>query len=112
MDTNHEPHSMTFKTVDQDGFEWLICIRSSATMEDVDNMFAMAKHAKDKAMKAKMHPVPTAAKAPTSNGTSGNAHTGQATGWCTIHNVQMKQNTKDGHTWFSHKDGENWCRGK
>jgi hypothetical protein len=33
-------------------------------------------------------------------------------GWCGVHRVQMRQNTKAGHTWFSHKmaDGQ-WCKG-
>jgi len=34
-------------------------------------------------------------------------------GWCAIHNVSMKQTTKDGRSWYSHKvpDGR-WCKGR
>jgi hypothetical protein len=34
-------------------------------------------------------------------------------GWCSVHNTQMKENTKEGRTWYSHKmaDGS-WCKGK
>ena len=33
--------------------------------------------------------------------------------WCSIHNVQMKETTKEGRSWFSHRtaDGQ-WCKGK
>ena len=34
-------------------------------------------------------------------------------GWCTHHNMQMKENHKNGQTWYSHKlaNGK-WCQGK
>jgi hypothetical protein len=34
-------------------------------------------------------------------------------GWCSIHQVPMKDTTKNGHTWRSHRtaDGQ-WCKGK
>jgi hypothetical protein len=32
--------------------------------------------------------------------------------WCKIHDEQMKQWDKDGRTWFSHKVGDDWCKGK
>jgi len=34
-------------------------------------------------------------------------------GYCKIHGVTMKQHTKDGNSWFSHRlDDGNYCRGK
>jgi hypothetical protein len=35
------------------------------------------------------------------------------TGFCAVHNVQMKENHKDGRTWFSHYDeaAGRWCKG-
>ena len=33
-------------------------------------------------------------------------------GWCTIHNVALKETTKNGQTWRSHRTAEGWCRGK
>jgi hypothetical protein len=34
-------------------------------------------------------------------------------GWCAIHNVPMKENHKDGRTWYSHKTADGaWCKGK
>jgi len=37
--------------------------------------------------------------------------TGQ--GWCSIHQVPMKETTKNGRTWRSHRlaDGS-WCKGR
>jgi hypothetical protein len=37
----------------------------------------------------------------------------QREGWCTHHNIQMKENHKNGQTWYSHKlaNGK-WCQGK
>ena len=32
--------------------------------------------------------------------------------WCPIHQAQMKQHTANGQTWYSHKVGNEWCRGK
>jgi hypothetical protein len=37
----------------------------------------------------------------------------KAQGWCKKHNVPMKLNNgKDGHSWWSHKTPEGWCKGK
>ena len=33
-------------------------------------------------------------------------------GWCSRHTVQMKQTTKDGRTWWSHKTDQGWCKGR
>jgi hypothetical protein len=33
-------------------------------------------------------------------------------GWCRKHGVQMRQNHKDGRSWWSHKSAEGWCKGK
>src|SRR5262245_23396432 len=33
-------------------------------------------------------------------------------GWCTQHNIQMKEHHKNGHKWYAHKVGNTWCHGK
>jgi hypothetical protein len=33
-------------------------------------------------------------------------------GWCTQHGVAMRQNHKDGRSWWSHKTADGWCKGK
>ena len=35
-----------------------------------------------------------------------------AEGWCSLHNVGMKENVKDGRRWFSHRHEGQWCKGK
>jgi len=36
------------------------------------------------------------------------------TGFCAVHQCQMKENEKDGRRWFSHWDEASgrWCKGK
>ncbi|MBM3223565.1 MAG: hypothetical protein FJZ47_07170 [Candidatus Tectomicrobia bacterium] len=36
----------------------------------------------------------------------------QREGWCSKHGVQMRQNHKDGRSWWSHKTADGWCKGK
>jgi hypothetical protein len=48
--------------------------------------------------------VPQASQAPAPS-------PGQA-GWCAVHQVQMKQTTKEGQSWWSHKTPDGWCKGK
>jgi hypothetical protein len=33
-------------------------------------------------------------------------------GWCSKHGVQMRQNSKDGRSWWSHWTPDGWCKGK
>jgi hypothetical protein len=37
---------------------------------------------------------------------------GQDKGWCAKHGVQMKQTTKDGRSWWSHRHEGQWCKGR
>jgi hypothetical protein len=48
-------------------------------------------------------------QAPAQPPTQGTEHT---EGWCSKHGVQMRQNHKDGRSWWSHKTAEGWCQGK
>jgi hypothetical protein len=32
--------------------------------------------------------------------------------WCTIHKVEMKKWEKEDRSWYSHKVGDEWCKGK
>jgi hypothetical protein len=38
----------------------------------------------------------------------------QGTGkdFCAIHQVRMKETTKDGRSWFSHRTDQGWCKGR
>jgi hypothetical protein len=33
-------------------------------------------------------------------------------GWCRKHGAQMRQNHKDGRSWWSHRTADGWCKGK
>src|SRR5436190_18713972 len=37
--------------------------------------------------------------------------TEQPEGWCAKHGVQMRQNHKEGRSWWSHWTPEGWCKG-
>jgi hypothetical protein len=40
------------------------------------------------------------------------ASQGQGPEWCQVHQTSMKQTTKDGRSWWSHKTAEGWCKGR
>jgi hypothetical protein len=44
-----------------------------------------------------------------STGQAGQSH---KLGWCAKHGVQMRQNHKEGRSWWSHWTPEGWCKGK
>jgi hypothetical protein len=46
------------------------------------------------------YPVPEASSQP------------QGKNWCNIHKVPMRENHKDGKTWFSHKVDGQFCKGR
>jgi hypothetical protein len=48
------------------------------------------------------YPVPAASAQPQ----------GQGKDWCAIHQTAMKQTTKDGRSWYSHKIDGRWCKGR
>jgi hypothetical protein len=37
---------------------------------------------------------------------------GKGKDWCPTHQVSMKQTTKDGRSWYSHKKDGRWCKGR
>ena len=56
-------------------------------------------------------PTPSDKKA---HKTSGETPDKGQPGWCPIHSCTMKENHKDGRTWYSHRDpdGDGWCKGR
>lgn len=54
----------------------------------------------------KRYPAPT----PPPKGQA--ASQGQGKDWCAIHQTTMKQTTKDGRSWYSHRVDGRWCKGK
>ena len=37
---------------------------------------------------------------------------GQGQGWCSKHHVAMRETTKDGRSWWSHRTDQGWCKGR
>ena len=33
-------------------------------------------------------------------------------GFCAVHNVEMKLNDKNGRQWWSHRTADGWCKGR
>ena len=57
-----------------------------------------------------LYPVPEVSPG-TPTPPTASAATGE--GFCAIHQVQMRLNTKEGRSWYSHKQGDgSWCKGK
>jgi hypothetical protein len=63
------------------------------------------------------YPVPQASSQPTGQ-LSPQQHNAAAmhrpvSGFCAVHNVEMKLNDKNGRQWFSHRTAEGqWCKGR
>jgi hypothetical protein len=47
---------------------------------------------------------------PPAPASQGQSPTGE--GWCHKHNTAMKQTTKEGRSWYSHRHEGQWCKGK
>jgi hypothetical protein len=47
-------------------------------------------------------PVPEAPRTPTTS----------PEGFCALHQMPMRQTSKNGRTWWSHKTSEGWCKGR
>ena len=104
------PASINFRVVDQDGFEYQI------TMRDPNNeMKLMERVGKMKLWLAEKNIVPVG-KQQAGNGVlvskAPEGFPAADPGYCTIHNTAMKERGSGNDTWFSHKVGDDWCRGE
>jgi hypothetical protein len=52
------------------------------------------------------------AQYPTPPPPAGRTPAGEGKDWCPIHNVRMKETTKDGRSWYSHRWEGQWCKGR
>jgi hypothetical protein len=74
------------------------------TLRDTDEQRLLARLA----TVLKQYPAPSApAKVP-----KGQAQPQGEKGWCAIHNVSMKETTKEGRSWYSHRTDQGWCKGR
>ena len=97
------PASINFRVVDNDGYNFQI------TLRDTDEMKLMTRTGKLKVWLASKNIVPEnqPLAAPQQDG-----FPAADPGYCTIHSTAMKQRGSGGDTWFSHKVGDDWCRGE
>lgn len=119
MPTHTEaPFSWNTKYIDRDGFVCQVTVRAVTAEELSANVKAL------KSMLEQGKAQPAADKWLVANG-NGQASSSQARsspprlengqadpGWCPIHNCQMKRREKDGQVWYSHKVGDQWCKGQ
>jgi hypothetical protein len=60
----------------------------------------------------RQYPIVPSGNAKKGMNTSGEtADTGQP-GWCQIHRAAMRETTKEGRTWWSHRTDQGWCKGR
>jgi hypothetical protein len=60
----------------------------------------------------RQYPIVPSGNAKKGMNTSGEtADTGQP-GWCQIHQAAMRETTKEGRTWWSHRTDQGWCKGR
>ena len=103
------PASANFKADHPAGFIVQFTIRNHEVSTVLKRVDQLAKHLIDKGWKTNGRafnapPPPPVAKV--------EVEMVADPGFCTIHQVQMKRREKDGQIWYSHKAGEEWCRGK
>jgi hypothetical protein len=103
---NEAPASWTVRYHTAEGFDAMLTLRG-ATGGDVLTRGAaavkwLAEHecTPDGCRPAAAQPVPTAEASPEADPS-----------WCTIHQAHMKMHTSNGQSWYSHKIGDEWCRG-
>ena len=78
------------------GVETLLTIRAMTPEEFKRNV---------EQVRGLLDPVPTPAPVSTQSQPQG-------PGWCAVHELQMKLNYRDGHSWFSHQTADGWCKGR
>jgi hypothetical protein len=107
------PFSANVRALDPYGFEWQFTTRAVTASGFSNRVEMMQKFLTDNNF------IPTGASPHTAFATPSHAaDEAEPEGepdrpdWCPIHHVTMKSRTRDGQTWYSHKVGDEWCRGK
>ncbi len=103
--TSEAPASWNTRYLSPTGFVCQLTIRGDTGSELLEK--ATAALTKLQASGCQPHYNSYKAK---SNGNGSADKTGP--GWCAFHQVEMRRREKDGKVWYSHKDGEMWCKGK
>jgi hypothetical protein len=94
------PASWNCRYITATGFECQLTLRDASGLELLKKAESAIKVIIDQGN------LPTAGKSANGNGAATNP-----AAFCTIHQVAMKKHEKDGQIWYSHKDGDSFCRG-
>jgi len=97
------PASATVRITSPNGYDWLFTIRDFTANDLFDKVKVIEGIFKNAGYYAEGHGY----TAQTSS-----APSEDDPAWCSIHNCEMKKYEKDGRTWYSHKVGDSWCKGK
>ena len=97
------PASINFNVIDNDGYQFQI------TLRDTDEMELMARTGKMKVWLQQKNIVPVGKQ---QQPAQDDGFPAADPGYCSIHNTQMKERGSGNDTWFSHKVGDDWCRGE
>ena len=109
------PASVNFKARTSKGYDMMF------TLRDVDEIALLNRLAEFfGVIEEKFHITPTgrAALATTQPAAENVSHDplpefpNADPGYCQIHNTAMTRHEKDGQHWYSHKVGDDWCKGK
>jgi hypothetical protein len=102
------PFSVNFRAIHPDGWGMQFTVRDHNGIDGLKKMDATLKGLVKRGFTPNggyTAPAPQAAQ-PTPGVTGVNP------AWCDIHKVEMKLNTNERGSWYSHKVGETWCKGK
>jgi len=102
--------------VDPSGFECILSIQAETGAEALKEGEGAITHLTD----AKCSP--SQKNTSNGNGRSNGKHTGETlmirpdgnakNPICPIHGIEMTKWTREGHTWYSHRFEDGWCKGK
>jgi len=100
---------MPAQTAPQPCPEATFSLTLKGTLDGVEALFTVRGQTASE-FKTNLAAVRELLDAPAAPPTQASSQDGQ--GWCSKHNVQMKENVKDGRRWYSHQIDGRWCKGK
>ena len=97
------PASWNIRYTTADGFACQLTLRGASGADVLTRAIAAVKWLVEHDATADGYrPAPAAAPAEPATDPS----------WCAIHQAKMKIHSANGESWYSHKVGDEWCKGK
>jgi hypothetical protein len=101
------PASVTIKAVSSKGYDMMF------TLRDADEQVLLKRLIEYfKKLEEDIGVHPTLKPPGNGNGNVSQNIPEDDPGYCRIHSTAMKRHEKDGQHWYSHKVGDDWCKGK